>query len=326
MKQEMNTELKKYLNSLFGKDFTIQDYNFTNSVPLYLDDGYRFQMVRIQGTSFIAMEPTTKEYRLPTLVKHLAKASQLSGLDCALVFSSLRSSQRSALLQQRVPFLVPGAQLYLPFVGCAFTEKKTNTLCLPEAMAPGTQLVFLYVYYRKTSTPVTASELATQLKLSKATLTRAVRTLKQLGLISIQLEGTKKLLTTAITPKRNLLDAAKPYLKSPVHQTIYLSSQPKKSFLGGILALSSQTMLSANKKDGSYVVSRSRAKEIESDKISEQDFLDFGGFPVELWKYDPALLSSGKTVDSISLILSFNQDYDERTEQALQSVKENISW
>jgi len=324
--KQTNAELIEYLESLFGKDVKIQDYTFPSNIPIYLDEGYRFQTTSIQGTSFITMEPTTNEYRLPTLVKHLAKASQLSGLTCALVLSSLRSSQRSALLSQKVPFLVPGAQLYLPCIGCAFTEKKTNTLRLPEAMAPGTQLVFLYLYYRKSSSAVTASDLAMQLKLSKATLTRAISTLKQLGLLSIKVEGTKKLLTLPIASKRTLLEAAKPYLRSPVHQTIYLEEGPKKAFLGGILALSSQTMLSATQKDGWYVVSINQAKELESEAISEQDFLDFGGYPVEIWKYDPALLSSGKTVDGISLILSFNQEYDERTEQALQAVKEEIEW
>jgi DNA-binding transcriptional ArsR family regulator len=326
MKQQTNAELEKYLNSLFGNDAEIQDYIFPSNVPLYLVDGYRFQTTSIHGTGFITMEPINKEYRLPTLVKHLAKASQLSGLSCALVLSSLRSNQRSALVEQKVPFLVPGAQLYLPFIGCVFTEKNMNTLPLPEVMAPGAQLVFLYFYYRRSSSAVIASKLAIQLKLSKATLTRAVVTLQQLGLITIKVEGTKKLITPAITSKRDFLDAAKPYLKSPVYQIIYLSNQPKKAFLGGILALSSQTMLSAAKNDGSYVVSISQAKELESDRISEQDFLDFGGFPVEIWKYDPAVLSSGRTVDSVSLILSFNHELDERTEQALQLVKEQISW
>lgn len=326
MKQQSVSELRKYLASLFGGDLQIQDYIFPSNVPLYLHDGYRFQTISIHGTSFITMEPTNKAYRLPTLVKHLAKASQLSGLNCALTLSSLRSNQRNALIKQRVPFLVPGSQLYLPFIGSSFTEKKTNTLPVPEAMAPATQLVFLYFYYKSPSSTVTASELAIQLKLSKATLTRAVGNLNHLGLISIKAEGTKKLLTPAISSKRDFLHAAKPYLKSPVHQTIYLADQPKQAFLGGFLALSSQTMLSATKNDGSYVVTISQAKALEAERISEQDFLDFGGVPVEIWKYDPALLSSGEIVDSISMILSFNQESDERIEQALQEVKDKVLW
>lgn len=325
MKQN-NRELQEYLESLFGMDVAIQDYTFSNNVPIYLDDGYRFQTIRVDGTRFITMEPTTKEYRLPTIVKHLAKASQLSGLTCALVLSSLRANQRSALISQKIPFVVPDAQLYLPFIGCAFTEKKTTPLRLPEAMAPGTQLVFLYLYNRESSSAVTASVLAMELQLSKATLTRAISALKQLGLLSVKTEGTKKLLSLAIASKRTLLDAAKPYLRSPVQRTIYLGYKPKKAFLGGILALSSQTMLSATHKDGSYVISLTQAMELASDGMSEQDFHDFGGFPVEIWNYDPALLSHGEVVDGISLLLSFNQEYDERIEQALQVVREKMEW
>lgn len=325
MKQK-NAKMVQYLKSLFGKDVKVRDYTFPGNIPLYLEEGYRFQTASIQGNSFITMEPTTNGYRLPTLVKHLAKTSQLSGLSSALVVPSLRSNQRSALLSQKVPFVVPDAQLYLPFVGCAFTEKKSNMLRLPEAMAPGTQLVFLYLYYRKSSYAVTASELAMELKLSKATITRAISALEQLELLSIRVEGTKKLLTLSIASKRELLEAAKPYLQSPAHTTIYLSKEPQKALLGGLLALSSQTMLSATQKDGWYVVSMSQARELESDEISEMDFLDFGGFPIEIWRYDPALLSSGKTVDDISLILSFTQELDERTEQALQVVKEKVAW
>ena len=325
MKQEYE-ELKKYLGSLFGNDVKIQDYTFPINIPIYLEEGYIFQLARIHGTSFISMQPTSNGYRLPTLIKHLAKASQLSGLTCALIISSLSSSQRRALISQKVSFVVPGLQLYLPFVGYAFSEKKIDTLRLPEAMAPGTQLVFLYLYYKKSNSAVTASTLATKLKLSKATLTRAIRALKQLGLLSIKEEGTKKLITLAITSKRNLLDAAKPYLTSPVHKIIYVSNQPNEAFLGGILALSSQTMLSTTQNDGSYVVSISQAQELVSSEISEQDFLDFGGFLIEIWKYDPALLISGKVVDGISLIVSFNQEVDERTEQALDVVKEKFKW
>ena len=93
----------------------IQDYTFPVNIPIYLEDGYHFQTTSILGTFFITMEPTTKEYRLPTLIKHLAKASQLSGLSCVLLLSSLRSTQRRALLAQKIPFVVPGAQAYLPF-------------------------------------------------------------------------------------------------------------------------------------------------------------------------------------------------------------------
>ena len=63
----------------------------------------------------------------------LARASQLSSLNCALILSILRSNQRNALSKRRAIFFVPEAQLFLPFIGSLFTEKKTKTLSVPEA-------------------------------------------------------------------------------------------------------------------------------------------------------------------------------------------------
>jgi hypothetical protein len=60
--------------------------------------------------------------------------------------------------------------------------------------------------------------------------------------------------------------------------------------------------------------------------MDRQDFLDFGGYAVEVWNYDPTLLATDKTVDDISLLLSFTGEYDERTEQALEILKERVSW
>ncbi|ADY14313.1 MarR family transcriptional regulator [Sphaerochaeta globosa] len=326
MVQIKRDTLNRYLQSLFGFETDIHEYSLPKTSPLYLAEGYQFLLITMQLTKFIAMGPVTQEYRLPTLVKHLSKVVQLTGLPCALVFSLLRTQQRSVLIQLRIPFLVPDAQVYLPFIGCVFTEKKRSTLPLPEAMAPGTQLVFLYFYYLKSSHAVTATDLAKHLKLSKATLTRAISSLEQLGLLTVTSEGTKKLLSPASTSNHKLLEAAKPYLQSPVLKTIYLSEKPTNVLLGGMLALASLTSLSEDSSDGSYVIPRRKTNQQEFQKISKQDFLDFGGFPVEIWKYDPTLLVPSKTVDIISLLLSFTGEYDERTEQALQTLKESVSW
>lgn len=326
MKQKDYTTLNDYMNVLFGSGTDIQRYEMTDTMPLYLSDGYNFLLITLQDISFIAMEPLSQEYRLPTVVSHLAKASQITQLHCALLFSSLRSQQRNALIQQKIPFVVPGAQLYLPFAACMFTERLCINHPLPEAMAPGTQLVFLYLYYQHFDSAVTATELAETLQLSKATLTRAIYSLQQIGLVSVQNEGTKKLLTLTTNSRTELLQAAKPYLQSPVFKTIYLSKKPEKALLGGILALSSLTMLSPNSLDGAYVVPKREARHLKSQKMDRQDFLDFGGYAVEVWNYDPTLLATDKTVDDISLLLSFTGEYDERTEQALEILKERVSW
>ena len=47
---------------------------------------------------------------------------------------------------------------------------------------------------------------------------------------------------------------------------------------------------------------------------------------LEIWKYDPCVLSSGKTVDVISLGLSLADVNDERVEGEMQSLMAEAEW
>ena len=47
---------------------------------------------------------------------------------------------------------------------------------------------------------------------------------------------------------------------------------------------------------------------------------------LELWKYDPGLLSTGDIVDMISMALSLANTNDERVQGELQSIMEDKGW
>ena len=45
---------------------------------------------------------------------------------------------------------------------------------------------------------------------------------------------------------------------------------------------------------------------------------------VEMWRYDPRKLSKGKMVDGLSLALSLREDADERVEEAVEEMLNNL--
>jgi hypothetical protein len=47
---------------------------------------------------------------------------------------------------------------------------------------------------------------------------------------------------------------------------------------------------------------------------------------VEVWSYNPELLSGGQIVDRLSLYLSLKDNEDERVEAALEHMMEAVSW
>jgi hypothetical protein len=59
------------------------------------------------------------------------------------------------------------------------------------------------------------------------------------------------------------------------------------------------------------------------DLIDRQEYRDFGGKILEVWKYDPFLLSDSDYVDDISLVLSLRDDIDERVQKELDTIRNN---
>lgn len=88
-------------------------------------------------------------------------------------------------------------------------------------MAPGTQLVFLYLYYLQTTDTVNLTQISRDLLLSKATCTRAIDDLTVSGLITYKTEGTNKWISPSFN-KPEFLKKGYPRLKSPVERLIYV--------------------------------------------------------------------------------------------------------
>ena len=161
----------------------------------------------------------------------------------------------------------------------------------------------------------------------KATCTRAVQLLSGLDLITITEEGTAKRVFLN-KQEANILQKAMPFMISPVHKILYVSRLPERIEykLSGIRAVAEQSMLQALPSDGAFAIDRDDAKGIdESVMMDEQSFRDFGGQIIEVWKYNPFLLSATAYVDDISLLLELIDEKDERVQYQLDSIREKYS-
>lgn len=87
------------------------------------------------------------------------------------------------------------------------------------------------------------------------------------------------------------------------------------AYSSGLSALSEKTMINPpNVK--CYAVSG------KNNRLSGTDILmdSTTQVEIELWKYDPGILSNDKTVDILSLIMSFENNTDERIEEAIEDL------
>lgn len=313
-----------FLETIFGDNIKVSEFDCPAKTPFYIRDGYKIQSLFWNKSQCILLSPIDSSWRLPTLKKQLIKFQEICEFPCALCLENITSKQRRNLIESNIPFISPSQQVYLPFWGCSFWEKFKAETTVPDKMAPGTQLVFLYLYYLQTTDTVNLTQISRDLLLSKATCTRAIDDLTVSGLITYKTEGTNKWISPSFK-KPEFLNKGYPRLKSPVERLIYVSPPFHDSALpkSGVLALADISMVGANEQDGATAISKKAGTQIPAAEIiSEQDFRDFGGHILEVWSYNPILLANNGRVDDISLLLSLEDNPNERIQMGLDDIRE----
>lgn len=313
-----------FLKSVFGSDIRESEYRYADDAPYYIRDGYTPQLLIWGQKQCIILTPKDPSRRLPSLKQQLKKFQELCTMPCALGLKNLTALQRRNLIENHIPFVSVSQQVYLPFWGCSFHEQFKAETAIADKMAPGTQLVFLYLYYNRRIEPVNLTQIAKELSLSKATCTRAVNDLTASGLILQNTVGTHKWITPAYG-KSEFLKKGYERLKSPVERILYVKTRVRieKQVISGIRVLARQSMIGEKEQDGAIAVSKKTAAKIPADAIcTEQYFGDFGGAVFEVWSYDPSILAKNACVDDISLLLSMDNDSNERIQMCLDEIRE----
>jgi DNA-binding MarR family transcriptional regulator len=340
----------EYLHNIFGESVTVQGWHPSDTLPVFLHHQYIYSEIQINDIRFIAMKPTGDQQRLDAIEKHRDKIEISYEGPVALELNGLNSRQRNRLIQNKVPFIVDGSQLYLPFIGAHLSEKRSAFVPPATKMSFSTQMVFLHLYYldpAENDTEPTVTNLAKVLGISMMSISRAVAQLKTMGLAEVETKGRKYLI--GLSDRENILEKASPYLRSPVisEKSVKRSSITYGDLaIAGIPALSRKTMIAAGQTDIGYAIdsaairAHKRSKAGKAATVPEpSDAITFVKeeptyymdedpdiLKIEVWGYDPARFSADNSVDDVSLILSLRDNADERIRAAVESLKEQIGW
>lgn len=96
-------------------------------------------------TCILVAEKRSEEQTPAIIRKHLNLLQQKSGFEPIYFRESISAYNRKRLIENKISFIVPGNQMYLPFLGIDLREyiKKLRS---PESkiMSPSSQVVLLY--------------------------------------------------------------------------------------------------------------------------------------------------------------------------------------
>lgn len=246
-----------------------------------------------------------------------------------LVAEALESFNRKRLIAYKVPFIIPGNQLYLPDLGVDLREHFKRQRRKTAALSPSAQLVTLFLLLKRPDMwAVTATTLSAQLALSKMTLGRAIEELENHDLIETRILGREKQVKPG-EPPRILWEKALPLLRTPILKRVYLEDcEGEYGILAGLTALSKRSMLSPPNRTIRAVTSKEwkRIRKTVAGKEIPAASGDLATVELELWKYNPLLLGTNGMVDTLSLYLSLIDDTNDRVEAARENLIDEIEW
>ncbi|MTI46825.1 MAG: MarR family transcriptional regulator [Firmicutes bacterium] len=318
--------VKAYLKENVDEHVTIDQWQDKNKLPVFLRNIYNFYEMIILDNHCILLEILDDAPGIDMIVKHIKRIEELTNQQIVLCYRRITRYRRKSLIKSRIPFVIEDGQIYLPFLGLdlknvgQYVDEEVNTF------STSAQLAYLYFLYNK-GTMINTTEFAERMGFTVMTASRALNDLYDAKLITYKIggkTGRSKEYRRISDPK--YFEKGRTYMKSPVKKVVYVKIAPKDALIAGLDALAELSMINP---PGHPVraISRRQLNKNDFRIIKNKDLVkDQKLVELEVWDYDPKLITDKKHVDPMSLYASLKEKKDERIEQALEEVLRGEIW
>ena len=309
----------EYLDKVLGVKVTYDDVEF-KYLPNFIATRYRLRMVSMIEQKMIFLYPKTELEQIEVLKKHIARIQKNENLPVVLVLKELSFRQKEYLIREKIPFIVDGKQIYLPFMAVYLQERCSAEKKTMEEILPSAQMLLLHFIYGGAQ-ELSTSQAAKDLELTPTSISRASRQLEEMGLLHIRKVGVQRIMQSEDSPK-TLFQKAGNKLLNPIKRTVYIPKELVGTELleSGYSALAEYSMLNTPNVR-CYAAERiSQWKDVMTNSLQNSQVQ----VAVEMWRYNPRKLSTRNAVDELSLALALREDADERVEEAVEEMLNNL--
>lgn len=282
----------------------------TDALPMVITGAFGVLMGELYGKQVLFAQDKTGTYA-PV---HLKKVAQLMkerlGIDCVFVFEQISSYNQTRMIQQGVDFIVIGKLMYMP--GLLIDMRPVRATFDQTRKMPATaQLIVLYHIECEAIIEQTIDEIAKKMGVSYATCNKAITWLRGHDLAQDTKVGKQKLISLSEN-KSAVWQKALEYMYSPVERVMYTDREV--GLLSGYNALATYSQL----------VRTDERVYAWAEKIPATFSQEENAVQVQIWRYDPKVLSRTGVVDPLSLYLTLRGDEDERVSMELDYVVKTV--
>jgi DNA-binding MarR family transcriptional regulator len=319
---------RAYIEQVLQAPLLIEGPVATSSLPSFLGQRYALVGAEIFGRECVLMIPNGDLDETPaTVAKHReALQRHLTGRTAILVTDRLSNHNRARLISQRVPFIVPGNQLFIPELAMDLREHFRSDRAEPaDSLTPTAQVIVLALLMDRINTETTPTELATQFRYSAMSMSRAISELEALELLDAETSGRYRNVRFPLS-RAEVWARVQPLLRTPVRKRRRVR-RPLVNFKwprAGECALAERTDLSHPRLE-TYAIAAADWKAVaRQHDLDRPAAWDETLIELETWTYDPLLLGDADLVDPISLWLSLPNTTDDRIGAAKDALLKEV--
>jgi len=319
-------ELISYIKKVTGLEVEYLGYPVSalQRLPLFIREGYDFLYTNFYDHEVVFVKPKSEEGATPSqLQKHISKIESAFGCPAVWVFNEMTYYLKEQLIKSRISFIVPGKQLFIPFMFMDLNEQQKIKITRTESFSPSAQCVLIYHLWMDSLENLNFQEIADIFKYTPRTIGRCVEELKNADACSI-VGGRSKYLKFGKT-NREIWETVQDYLKTPVKKTewLFLTENIEKAKIAGLGALSYYTNISTSNIE-SFAIDARVFKELQNRGEIHPTIYNEDDVRLEIWSYDPTVLSRDDFIDPLSLYLSYKDNPDERIQIELENMINRI--
>ena len=336
--QNLLKAAQSHLRATLHMPASLKSWGAKKGLPPFLANGFDYRQTELFGNAILLVVPKSYDAKNPTsLSKQLGAIQRHFAGILVLVLEHLSAYQRGRLIEESAAFIVPGNQLFIPQLAMDLREHFRRRRDFGEdQLSPASQALILRHLNLRDVEGAKPSDIAKTLRYSAMSIGRAFEELEASVLSRVETRGRSKHIQFSDAP-RELFEAAAPRLRSPVKaehwfRASYLpmgfhgSPLPQYLPAGGESALSERSTMSkprilcfaAGPKDWKRIQSGEFGEEVEQDEEPN--------FAIDVWWYDPDIVSGAREVDALSLYMQFRDNADERLAAAAEQLLEEFAW
>ncbi len=292
-------------------------------LPLAYRGRYNIFTVEMNGVLWMAIHPK-ENVGLVMLRRDRAGVEKMTGLNCAIFLDRTTFYIKEKLMEEGIPFVIDGKQVFLPFIGYLLSKENERELPPVHLISFLTQKMLLIAIYERWN-EVRVSGAAKRLEVSTKSASRCFDELEYLNVNVLGMKGKSRVINIP-DDREQLWQQIESVLRNPVIRRFILRKDMKLEKKAGLSALCEYSLLS----DNAYPTYAVTKKELKASGVKEEkqasELEEIGCVVLEVGYFTDFL---GKGLqDPLSVVLSLTEEEqeEERVDISTNEMLEEYVW